>query len=183
MDGKRRHRRNHPVSRAIARPVHHRDLARRDNPTHPSDLDRPRALRAVASALSRQARRDRRPHLQRPVGSQRRDRVRAQRSAHVRQRADRPRPALRHGGRVHRADAGAVGVAGKCEPRGPVLAAHRCLRHAKAALRTAAPGECDGIAGGHRLRRQALRSRVHHQPGGRPRRCRHRRLAARSSTR
>ena len=89
-----------------------------------------------------------------------------ERSAHVRQRADRPRPALRHGGRVHRADAGAVGVAGECELRGPVLAAHRCLRHAKAALRTAAPRECDGLAGGYRLCRHALRSRLHHQPGG-----------------
>ena len=65
-------------------PVHHGHGTQRDNRTHPADLDDPRAVRPVASAAHSQVRRDPRSHLGWALGHQRRDRLLATRSAHVR---------------------------------------------------------------------------------------------------
>ena len=72
-----------------------------------ADQHRPCAVR-VASAASREVRRRDGPHQRRAVGHQRRHRLQAERVPHVRAGADRARPALRDGGRVHHDHGAAV---------------------------------------------------------------------------
>ena len=90
------------VRRTIPRSVHHGRGSQRDHRPHPANLNRPRALRPVASSPSRKIWDDDRPYLRWTLGDQRRHRLCAARGTDVRRGAHRARSPLRDGHRIHR---------------------------------------------------------------------------------
>ena len=162
MARQRRLRRRDALPRARGGSDHRQRSPRLADEIDRADQHRPRPVR-VAPAAPREVRRRTGPHQWRTVGHQRRHRLQAERVPHVRARADRARPSLRDGGRVHHHHGAALDRRRGTQLRRAILEDGARLPGAKAGTAASVPGQRRVVRCRARLRGEAFRPDLHHQ--------------------